>query len=355
MRAAFRFEGGAEAIGDPWPDVGRRTFLVPFVFSANGRPYLKQLETESGIWFRDARKPSNHRRALSDWPTPDGLKGMLEIDVDSATADLKARPFDFGFPLRPYQRLPSRRSKTNSPTAGRNMLLAMATGTGKTKLAIAMLYRLLAAKRFRRVCFRRGPQRARDAGGRRILDNADRERQDLRRIFGLKGLDTVKPDPETKVHICTIQGLVKRVLFTEDTSETPPVDQYDLMVVDECHRGYLLDREMSDAELSFRNQDDYISKYRRVLEHFDAVKIGLTATPALHTVSIFGDPVFKYSYREAVIDGYLIDHEPPIQITTALSQAGIKFKKGEEIEVIDTRTGKIDLAHTPGRNQVRGR
>src|SRR6266478_4515911 len=97
----------------------------------------------------------------------------------------------------------------------------------------------------------------------------------------------------------------------------------------------------------FRNQEDYISKYRRVLEHFDAVKIGLTATPALHTVSIFGDPVYKYSYREAVIDGYLIDHDPPVQITTALSQAGIRFKKGEQVELIDTRTGKVDLAHTP--------
>ena len=58
------------------------------------------------------------------------------------------------------------------------------------------------------------------------------------------------------------------------------------MVVDERHRGYLLDREMSDDELSFRGQDDYISKYRRVLEYFDAVKIGLTATPALHTTDI---------------------------------------------------------------------
>ncbi len=227
------------------------------------------------------------------------------------------------------------------------MLLAMATGTGKTKLAIAMLYRLLAAKRFRRVCFvvdrnALGTQAAGEFATTRIVST-----KTFADIFGLKGLDTVKPDPETKVHICTIQGLVKRVLFAEDISDTPPVDQYDLMVVDECHRGYLLDRELSDAELSFRNQEDYISKYRRVLEHFDAVKIGLTATPALHTVSIFGDPVFKYSYREAVVDGYLIDHEPPIQITTALSQAGIKFKKGERVEVIDTRTGKIDLAHTP--------
>ena len=96
----------------------------------------------------------------------------------------------------------------------------------------------------------------------------------------------------------------------------PPVDQYDCIVVDECHRGYLLDRELSDTELSFRGFDDYVSKYRRVLDYFDAVKIGLTATPALHTTQIFGAPIFTYGYREAVIDGYLIDHEPPVQINT---------------------------------------
>ena len=86
--------------------------------------------------------------------------------------------------------------------------------------------------------------------------------------------------------------------------------------MDECHRGYLLDRELSDTELNFRSFDDYISKYRRVLDYFDAVKIGLTATPALHTSQIFGAPIFSYSYREAVIDGFLVDHEPPIQIST---------------------------------------
>ena len=119
------------------------------------------------------------------------------------------------------------------------------------------------------------------------------------------------------------------------------------MVVDECHRGYLLDREMSDAELSFRGQDDYISKYRRVLEYFDAVKIGLTATPALHTTEIFGDPIFTYSYREAVIDGYLIDHEPPVRIETALARGGIVFEKDEQLDLLNTRTGEIDLAHAP--------
>jgi type I restriction enzyme R subunit len=119
------------------------------------------------------------------------------------------------------------------------------------------------------------------------------------------------------------------------------------MVVDECYRGCLLDREMADAELEFRSQDDYVSKYRRVLEYFDATKIGLTATPALHTVQIFSEPIFIYSYREAVIDGYLVDHEPPIRIEAALSRAGITFQRDEQLEIFDTRTGKVDLVHAP--------
>jgi len=343
----FQFAGGAEAIGGPWIETHEHSFLVPFVFSANGRPYLKQVETQSGIWFRDARKPANHRRALVDWPTPDGLQGMLEIDAEAAQADLKAQPIEFGFPLRPYQKRAIEKVEAELDTERRAMLLAMATGTGKTKLAIALLYRLLTAKRFRRVCFvvdrsALGNQAAGEFATTRIVTA-----KTFADIFGLKGLGDIKPDPETKVHICTIQGLVKRVLYNEDSSAAPPVDQYDLMIVDECHRGYLLDREMSDAELSFRGQDDYVSKYRRVLEYFDAVKIGLTATPALHTVDIFGSPIFTYSYREAVIDGFLIDHDPPLQITTALSQAGIKFKKGESVDLIDTRTGAIDLAQLP--------
>jgi type I restriction enzyme, R subunit len=69
-----------------------------------------------------------------------------------------------------------------------------------------------------------------------------------------------------------------------------------------------------------------------VLDYFDAVKIGLTATPALHTTEIFGLPVYTYSYREAVIDGYLIDHEPPIQIQTELSKDGIVWKSREKVQ-----------------------
>ena len=316
-------------------------FKVPFLFATNGRPYLKQIETESGIWFRDSRSSTNHARPLTDWFTPEGLKAELEIDRTKADAALKTEPFNFGFTLRAYQKAAIETIEAKLAEGRREMLAAMATGTGKTKLAIAFLYRVLAANRFRRVCF----VVDRSALGNQTKDEFTTTKivgvRAFADIFGLKALDDVNPDIDTRVHICTIQGLVKRVLCASDPADVPPIDQCDLMLVDECHRGYLLDREMSDAELSFRNQDDYVSKYRRVLEHFDAVKIGLTATPALHTAQIFGDPVFTYSYREAVIDGYLIDHEPPYQIQTELSGTGITFKKDENLDLFDTRTGAI--------------
>lgn len=68
----------------------------------------------------------------------------------------------------------------------------------------------------------------------------------------------------------------------------------------------------------YRDQRDYQSKYRSVIEYFDAVKIALTATPALQTTEIFGQPVFKYTYREAVIEGYLVDHDAPHDLHTRL-------------------------------------
>ena len=339
----MRWIDGAEPIGQGWED-----YRVPFVFATNGRPYLKQLETESGIWFRDVRSDTNLRRALGDWFTPSGLQGTLKINVQAAHENLQTKVrWNFGFPLRHYQRQAIENIEAALANGRRSMLVAMATGTGKTKLSIAMLYRLLEAQRFRRVCFvvdrsALGNQAEGQFATTRIVGP-----NTFAEIFNLQGLGDIDPDPETKVHICTIQGLVRRVLYAENPEDVPPIDQYDLLVVDECHRGYLLDRELSDAELSFRNQEDYVSKYRRVLEHFDAVKIGLTATPALHTTEIFGEPIYTYSYREAVVDGYLIDHEPPIQITTALAESGIVFESGEEMELLDPRSGAIDLVHAP--------
>jgi len=126
--------------GGPWPaqsgEGAEAPYRVPLLFATNGRAYLKQLEAQSGIWHRDARNPSNRRRALVDWPTPDGLKAMLDIDRAAASAALAALPFDFAFGLRDYQMRAIQAVEAALADDGqRALLLAMATGTGKTKLA----------------------------------------------------------------------------------------------------------------------------------------------------------------------------------------------------------------------------
>jgi type I restriction enzyme R subunit len=322
-------------------------FRIPFVFSANGRPYLRQLATKSGIWFCDLRHPENRSQALDGWYSPDGLKNLLAADEVKAHQQLDNTEFNFGFPLRPYQQQAIRETEKSIGQGQREILLAMATGTGKTKTCIALIYRLLKAQRFRRILFLVDRSALGEQAANSFKDTRMERLQTFADTFGIKELDAQTPDDDTKVHIATVQGMMRRMLFPADGVAPPTVDEYDCVVIDECHRGYTLDREMSETELSFRGFDDYVSKYRRVLDYFDAVKIGLTATPALHTTEIFGPPVYTYSYREAVVDGYLVDYEPPIQIYTTLSTAGMHWKAGEDVKVYDAGRNQIDLYKAP--------
>jgi len=75
--------------------------------------------------------------------------------------------------------------------------------------------------------------------------------------------------------------------------------------------------------------------------------VAMTYTHAFHNRAIFVHPDFHYGYRQAVVEGYLCDHLPPKRITTALSEAGIHFEGGEEVEIIDRKTGQIDLFELP--------
>jgi type I restriction enzyme R subunit len=163
---------------------------------------------------------------ISAAPFPIGQHRRIESAARYRSRGGRRRAF--GFDLRPYQQRAIEEVEKGLAADRRQMLLAMATGTGKTKLAIAMLYRLLAAKRFHRVCFvvdrsALGEQAEAEFRSTKVVSV-----KTFADIFGLKGLDDVAPDSETKVHICTIQGLVKRVLFTENDSDAPPIDQYDL-------------------------------------------------------------------------------------------------------------------------------
>ncbi|GAB6178784.1 type I restriction-modification system endonuclease [Desulfotomaculum defluvii] len=321
--------------GGPWGD-----YKVPFLFATNGRPYLKQLETKSGIWFLDTRKNNNHPRALHNWYTPEGLQDLLKQDKEAAHARLKNEPLDY-LNLRPYQLKAIKAVEAALGQGQREILIAMATGTGKTRTTIGLTYRLIKSQRFKRILFLVDRSALGEQAGDAFKEAVVEDFLTFTQIYDVKGLEDKTPEPATKVHIATIQGMIRRVLFRED-EDRPAVDWYDCIVVDEAHRGYVLDREMGETELTFRDQQDYISKYRKVLEYFDAVKIGLTATPALHTKEIFNDPVFTYSYRDAVVDGYLVDHEPPYQFETQLKQQGIKFTKGQQLTIYDPITGQVD-------------
>ena len=325
----------------------RGEFRIPFVFATNGRPYLRQLATKSGIWFCDLRRPENLAHALDGWYSPQGLQALLGRDKTRADQELTNTAFNYGFPLRHYQQTAIQETERRISQGQREILLAMATGTGKTKTCVALIYRLLKAKRFRRILFLVDRSALGIQAANAFKDTRMERLQTFADVFGIKELDEQLPDEDTGVQVATVQGMMKRVLFPADGVAPPTVDQFDCIVIDECHRGYTLDREMSDTEMVFRGFDDYISKYRRVLDYFDATKIGLTATPALHTTEIFGPPVYSYTYREAVVDGFLVDYEPPIQLYTELSTHGMTWRVGEEVKVYDVTKNQIDLFKAP--------
>jgi type I restriction enzyme, R subunit len=336
MQAAWVVQGRTIA----WADAEDGHFHVPFVYSCNGRPFVKQLKEHSGTWFRDVREPSNTAEPNEKFHSPEGLLDKLKRSRELAEQKLKAEGFDY-LKLRDYQQKAIAAVEVALANNQKNCLLAMATGTGKTRTIIGLMYRFLKAERFKRILFLVD----RTSLGTQALDSFKEaqleENKTLSSIYNIAELGDMAAEAETRVQVATVQAMVKR-LFASDNPQT--IDTYDCIIVDEAHRGYTLDQEMTDGELLHRDTAQYLSSYRRVLDYFDAVKIGLTATPAKHTTEIFGKPVYTYSYREAVADDWLIDHEPPIRYQTLLSKNGIQFAKGASVSAINTQTGEIETA-----------
>ena len=321
-------------------------YKVPFVFAANGRPFADQFETKSGVWFQDLRRPDNAPKALRGWIRPDGLRELLNRDGAAGEQALKAMSYDLlrdqdGLNLREYQVKAIQETEKAIAAGKREILLAMATGTGKTRTVLGMIYRFLKSGRFRRILFLVD----RNALGEQAQDVFKEVRLEdlmtLDNIYNIQPLTGQGFAPETRVRVSTVQGMVQRILYPDGEKAQPSVTDYDLLIVDEAHRGYILDREMGEDELLYRDQRDYQSKYRAVISYFEAVKIALTATPALHTTRIFGAPVFRYTYREAVMDGYLVDHDPPHDLKTRLRMEGIHYHAGEVPAVYDPATGEM--------------
>lgn len=322
------------------------SYKAPFLFSTNGRKYLEQIKTKSGIWFQDIRIETNRAYALRGWFSPDGLKEIYERDAVAANKKLTESDYDYlsssqGLNLRDYQieAIKAVEDKLINEPQDRRALLVMATGTGKTRTINGLIYRLIKANRFNRILFLTDrtllASQARDS----VIENKIEDQQSFGGIYKFEEMSVAQPDSETRLHFATVQSMVKRLFYSSDKPLT--IDTYDCVIVDEAHRGYQLDKEMNEDDFGIRSEEDYVAQYRKVLDYFDAFKIGMTATPALHTKEIFGDSVFDYSYRQAVIDGNLVDHEPPFNISTNLNSEGIKWGKGEKPQAYDAETGEI--------------
>ena len=341
QRYARGFRGGEFKFGE---------YRLPFVYSTNG-------ET---IWFEDLRELSSRSRQLAKFHTPNALGELLLMEKEKADSWLATHPNDNPF-LRTYQREAIESSERALSSGRRGMLLAMATGTGKTFVAISQIYRLLKSGFARRILFLvdRRALAAQAVGAFSSFEpepglKFDRiyevysqrfRREDMPEEYKfdpnvLPADYLINPKPHHAfVYVCTIQRMRinlfgREGMFSENSGESEteddaekldiPIHAFDVVIADECHRGYTSTEE---------------GKWRQVLDHFDAVKIGLTATPAAHTTSYFKEIVYRYDYPRAVAAGYLVDYDA-VSIKSDITMKGMFLQEGEEVGISDTGTGK---------------
>lgn len=330
-RSAFRF--------------GR--FRVPFVYATNGEV----------IWFRDVRDEGNRSREISGFHRPAALLEWLARDHAATTTWLAEHRSDHPR-LRQYQHDACHAIEAAVAARKRRMLVAMATGTGKTFTIVNEIYRLIASGGARRVLLL-VDRRALAAQAVRAFSAFEPEpglkfdkiyevysqrfaRQD---VEGEGPFDpNVLPDAyltnpdgsQTFVYVSTIQRMAinlfgKDAVFDDhdagEERDAPVLDipnhAFDVVIADECHRGY------TASELSI---------WRSAIDHFDALKIGLTATPAAHSKAYFKDIVYRYDYESAVRDGFLVDYDV-LTIKSDVRVNGLFLHAGEEVALVDTETG----------------
>src|SRR2546422_5055803 len=327
-------------------------YRVPFLYSTNGEV----------IWNHDIRHVLNRSRQIARFHTPEALHEILNRDVDEALRHLHALPNN-NAKLRPYQREANDAIEKAISQRKRAMLVAMATGTGKTFTLVNEIYRLMKSGAAQRILFlvdRRAlaAQAVRafasfeaDQGLKfdRIYevysqrfqkgDFGEEEKFDPK-VLPSSHLLTPKPG-NAFVYVSTIQRMTINLFgrdavwggeeeIEEEAEKLDiPIHAFDLIVADECHRGY------TSSEVAI---------WRRTLDHFDAIKIGLTATPAAHTTSYFKDIVYRYEYERAVRENFLVDYDA-IKVKSNVRLKGIFLKEGEEVGVVNLETGskKMDV------------
>lgn len=328
-----------------------RGFHVPFLYATNGEV----------IWHHDVRHELNRSRQIFGFHTPEALLEALTRNFEEGLATLAAAPNDHSR-IRPYQQEASAGIEKALAERKRHMLVAMATGTGKTFTLVNEIYRLMKSGVAKRVLFL-VDRRALAAQAVKAFASFEPEpglkfnqiyevyhqqfhKGDLEEDgkFDPKVLPSgylTNPKPaHAFVYVSTIQRMTINLFgrdaipelggeeIDEDVEQEPiPIHAFDLIVADECHRGY------TAKETAI---------WRKAMDHFDAIKLGLTATPAAHTTSYFKDVVYRYEYERAVREGYLVDYDV-VTIKSNVRMHGLFLKEGEQVSFVDPESGAKQL------------
>lgn len=212
-------------------------YKVPFTFATNGRPYLEQYETKSGVWFLDLRQPDNAPKALKGWMSPNGMLELLEKDISAKNQVLRDMPYDLlcdkdGLNLREYQLKAIQAAEDAIINGQQKILLAMATGTGKTRTILGMIYRFLKTGRFRRILFLVDRTALGEQASDVFKEVKLEDLMTLDDIYNIKGLEDKEIDRETRIQVATVQSMVKRILYNDEDT-MPAVTDFDLVIIDE--------------------------------------------------------------------------------------------------------------------------
>lgn len=291
---------------------------VPFAYSSNGDAFREHdflMGTERDI-------------AMEDFPTPDELYARFQKGANGGAGLTQAEEAIIGqpyyssqstYPPRYYQRVAVNRTLDAIARGQNRILLVMATGTGKTYTAFQIVYRLLRSGMKKKILY---------LADRNILVDQSIQ-QDFAPLEKTIHKINVAKDDSSSITSYEVYFSLYQQLVGDDEEEHYSAlfqpDFFDLVIVDECHRGSAKEE----------------SRWRRILEYFSsATQIGMTATPKetryISNISYFGDPVYTYSLKEGIEDGFLAPFKV-INITTDISDGWRPYKGqrdiyGDEIE-----------------------
>ena len=291
---------------------------VPFAYSSNG----------DGFYEHDYLTGKERELSLEEFPSEDELLIRFTANsnegkgLNDNVRKIIEQPYYSSqntYPPRYYQRVAVNRAVEEIAQGKDRLLLVMATGTGKTYTAFQIVYRLIQSGMKRKILY---------LADRNILVDQSIQ-QDFAPLEKLTHkINVAKDDPNTITSYQVYFSLYQQLVGDDDKehfSELFKPDFFDLIIVDECHRGSAKDE----------------SRWRRILEYFSsATQIGMTATPKetkyTSNCHYFGEPIYTYSLQEGIEDGFLAPFKV-INITTDIGDGwrpikGQRDKYGNEIE-----------------------